>query len=243
MEYIVEGNISVKAVLQAQRRTISKIVVDPLKHDKDTSYIIRKAKAINIPIVNMNREEIDALAQGKTHGGLLAFCGERTYQTLQEVSNKDQLFLALIEGVEDPFNFGYVLRSLYAAGCDGVIVPPRNWSSAAGVVAKSSAGASEYINMIIADDMEKLLDDMKQKGISLVCAIRNDASLNVYDYKFPQHCCIAIGGELRGLSKVVQNASDQDIYIPYANEFRNAMTASSSTSIIAFERLRQFQKK
>lgn len=239
MSHILEGNISVKASILAQRRVVTHIVVDEAKHDKDTRFILHRAKERHIPITTMKREEIDALASGKTHGGLIAECEDRSYQTLDKYMNKETVFLALIEGVEDPFNFGYVLRSLYAAGCDGVLIPPRNWTSAAGVVTKASAGASEYIDLIIADDISNQLQQLKAHDISLVCALRNDSSINVYDYTFPDRVCLAIGGELRGLSKAVQNASDQNIYIPYANEFRNAMTAASSTAILAFEHLRQ----
>lgn len=242
MEYIVEGNISVKAVLLAEKRPVFKIIVDQKKRDKDTSYILRKAKEKGILIETKTREEIDMLAEGKTHGGLLAFCGERSFQTLKELQSNDQLFLALIEGVEDPFNFGYVLRTLYAAGCDGIIIPPRNWTSAAGVVTKSSAGASEYCNLIVAEDMESLLHELKETNISLVCGQRNDA-ISLYDYTFPNRVCIAIGGEMRGLSKLVQVNSDQNVYIPYRNDFRNAMTAAASTAIFAFEYVRQQNKE
>lgn len=237
-QYIVEGNISVKAVLLAGMRNVEKIIVDGKKRDKDTSYILRKAKEFQVPIEVMEREDIDQLANGKTHGGLLALCGERKFQSLADVVQKDQLFLALLEGIEDPFNFGYVLRTLYAAGCDGVIIPPRNWTSAASVVTKSSAGASEYLNLIIADDMEALLQDIKQQDICFVCGQRSDA-ISLYAYTFPEKVCIAIGGEMRGLSKVVLQASDQNLYIPYRQDFRNAMTAAASTAIIAFELVRQ----
>lgn len=239
MEYRLEGNISVKAALLAQRRTVTKIIVDENKKDKDTAFILRKARDRHIPIISATRESIDEQCSGKTHGGLIAYCGERKYQTLTKYMQKDALFLALIEGVEDPFNFGYVLRALYAAGCDGVIIPPRNWTSAADVVTKSSAGASEYIDLIVAKDMEKTLQTLKNQGISLVCALRKEDAMNVYEYTFPKKVCLAIGGELRGLSKVVQSASDQNIFIPYGNEFRNAMTAATSTAILAFEHLRQ----
>lgn len=239
MEHILEGNISVKAALLAKQRTVYKLIVDAHKKDKDTSFILRKAKEAGIPIETMDREAIDEIASGKTHGGLLAMCGERTYQHLDELLANGANFFALIEGVEDPFNFGYVIRSLYASGCEGIIIPPRNWTSAAGVVAKSSAGASEYANLIIADDMEAILRQLKEHDIPLVCGLRKEDAINLYDYSFTKRTCIAIGGELRGLSKIVQNASNQNIYIPYANDFRNAMTAASSTSIIAFEYLRQ----
>ena len=186
----------------------------------------------------MKREEIDALATGKTHGGIIAYCGQRKYQNLEELVNKKQVFLALIEGVEDPFNFGYVLRTLYAAGCDGVLVPLRNWTTAADVVTRASAGASEYMNIIIADDMEDTLTYLHQKDITLLCAQRKDA-ISLYSYTFPERICLAIGGEMRGLSKAVMTHSDQNLYIPYRSDFRNAMTAAASTAIFAFEVVRQ----
>lgn len=236
--YIVEGNISVKAVLLAKRRTIETILVDVKKKDRDTAFILKKAKEYGVAVQKTNREEIDALAQGKTHGGLIAICNERCFQEINEVIQKDDVFLALIEGVEDPFNFGYILRTLYAAGCDGVIIPERNWTSAAGVVTKASAGASEYLNLIVAKDMEQLLQTMKQNNIQLVCGQRSDA-ISLYDYTFPNRVCLAIGGEMRGLSKRVQQYSDQNVYIPYRQDFRNAMTAAASTAIFAFELVRQ----
>lgn len=236
--YIVEGNISVKAVLLANRRKVERIYVDPKKKDRDTSFILRKAKEMFVPIQTLPREKIDALALGKTHGGILAVCSERKYQNLEDVVNKTDVFLALIEGVEDPFNFGYILRTLYAAGCDGVIIPPRNWTNAADVVTKSSAGASEYINLFIAENMENTLQLLKKHQISIVCGQRNDA-ISLYDFSFPKKVCIAIGGEMRGLSKQVQSQSSQNLFIPYHAEFKNALTAASSSAIFAFEILRQ----
>ena len=97
-QYIVEGNISVKAVLLAQKRDIIKIIVDEKKKDRDTAFILRQAAQRNIPIEQNSRQAIDELAQGKTHGGLLALCGERRFQTLQAVAEKDSVFLALDRG-------------------------------------------------------------------------------------------------------------------------------------------------
>lgn len=239
MKYILEGNISVKAALLAGRRNIEHIIVDERKHDRDTRYILAQAAKRGIMITKTRRSYIDERACGKTHGGLLAECGERSYQTIMDYQNRSRLFLALIEGIEDPFHFGDMLRSFYAAGCDGVIIPPRNWTSAAGVIAKASAGASEYIDLIIADDMQALLAQCHRQEMHLICAMRNETALNVYDYHFPRKTVLAIGGAMRGLSKVVTSLCDQAIYIPYANDFRNAMSASGSAAILAFEHLRQ----
>lgn len=239
MSQILEGNISVKAAILAEQREVHQIMVEKKKYNRDTRFILNQAAKRNILINECTRDEIDRLVSGKTHGGIIAICGERSYQSIEAFQNAETTFLALLEGIEDPFNFGYVIRALYAAGCDGVIIPPRNWNSAAGVVAKASAGASEYVNMVIADDMQETINACKAQQFSLVCALRSDHSLNVYEYTFPKKIVLAIGGELRGLSSVVKQASDQDIYIPYANDFRNAMTAASSAAILGFERLRR----
>ncbi len=243
MNQILEGNISIKAAILANQRVIQQIMVEKKRYSRDTRFILKQASQRNIKINECSRADIDALASGKTHGGMIAICEERSYQNLSDYETKDSAFLALLEGIEDPFNFGYVIRALYAAGCEGIIVPPRNWNSAAGVVTKASAGASEYMNMIIAHDLKETVDVCKKQQFSIVCALRSAHSLNVYDYTFPRKMILAIGGELRGLSKVVIEASDQDIYIPYANDFRNAMTAAGSAAILGFERLRQQLKQ
>lgn len=243
MSQILEGNISVKAAMLAEQREIQQIMIEKKKYSRDTRFILNQAVKRNINIYECTRDEIDQFASGKTHGGIIAVCTDRKYQSIQAYEESETAFVALLEGIEDPFNFGYVIRALYAAGCDGIIIPPRNWNSAAGIVAKASAGASEYINMMIADNMNELLEACKRQQFSLVCALRSEHSLNVYEYTFPKKMILAIGGELRGLSAVVKNASDQDIYIPYANDFRNAMTAASSAAILGFERLRQQNMK
>lgn len=239
--YILEGNISVKAAILAGKREVYKLYVDKKKKDKDTSYILHRAKERKIPIVFTTREEIDTIASGKTHGGLIAVCGPRTYDTLEHVLKKKEVFLALAEGVEDPFNFGSILRTLYAAGCDGVLVGKRNWSSAAGVVGKSSAGASEYINLIEVEDMEACMQTLQANDVKIVCAMRADA-ISLYDYQFPSRFLVAIGGEMRGLSKPVLNHSDQNLYIPYRSEFKNALGAAASAAIFGFEIVRQKSK-
>lgn len=237
--YLFEGKISVKAALLSPYREIEKILIDNKKEDKDTRFIIRKAKEANIKVEFLERNAIDEMCEGKTHGGVVAYVHERVFQSLEELTNEKKPFLALIEGVEDPFNFGYVLRSLYAAGVDGIIMPPRNWTTAASTLAKSSAGASEYIKMLVSEDFESTLHLLKEKNIQIICANRSDQAITMYEQDFTQPVCICIGGEKRGLSKVVLHSSDQDVYIPYENDFRNALSAASASTILAYEVLRQ----
>ena len=240
-DLVVEGNISVKAAILANRREIHEILVDENKSDKDTRYILAKAYERGIPVLKRSREDIDKVAEGKTHGGLIARVGERVYQSIEDLLKSDNPFIAIIEGVEDPFNFGYICRSLYAAGCHGILVGERNWSSAAKTVTKSSAGASEYINMVTVTDFDLTLKKLKKKGIRILCAMREDA-VSCYEVDYEGPVCLAIGGEMRGLSKSILAHSDQNIYIPYEFDFRNALNGAAATAVLAFECLRQRQK-
>ena len=234
-KYLVEGNISVKASLLANRREVFAIYADQKKKDKDTRFILNQAKQKNIPVHLISRDQIEDLAQGKTHGGMIGFVGERQYQQIRNIENP---FYAIAEGIEDPFNFGYICRSLYAAGCNGLIVPERNYSTAVTTVTKSSAGASEYLDIIPSSDIPSLVKSLKKAGNRLYCAMRKDAIVYTQaDYR--SGFILAFGGEKRGLSKQLLDLSDQNIYIPYANDFKNALNGASAASILAFEAAKQ----
>lgn len=235
---IFEGSISVKAVMLANKRPIEKIVIDKKKHDKDTAFIIAKAHELGIHVEKADRENIDALSAGTSHGGVILYGGDRRNDALDQLIKSK--FLCLLEGIEDPFNFGYCLRSLLAAGCEGVIVGARNWLDSASTVTKSSGGASEYLPIYVADDLANAILKIKQSH-KILCATRKEA-VSIYQYNYDHPVLLAIGGERRGLSKIVLNNSDQNIYIPYADNFRNSLNASSAVSVIAFEIMRQQQK-
>lgn len=239
--YLFEGNISVKAALLANRRRVYEILAEEEKKDRDTMWILHQAQARGVAVRRIKREAINQIAQGRTHGGIVAWCGKRQLQSFPPKEEQDKpCFLAFVEGIEDPFNFGAILRTLYAGGCDGVLLPKRNWSEAAGLICRSSAGASEYIPLISAPNAQEMQNELKQRNIPLLCAERKNA-VSLYEYRFPKRLCLAIGGEMRGLSRDVREASAQNLFIPYGREVRNALNAVSATAVFAFEILRQKQ--
>lgn len=237
---ILEGNISVKAALFSKWRTIEKIYVDQKKHDKDTNYILANAYQANIEVVKVERSVIDEMASGKTHGGLIAIASCRTYQTLDDLANDD--FISIVEGVEDPFNLGHVIRSLYACGCKALLLNKRNLSHVESVICKASAGASEKMAIVMIDDFKKVMPTLK-KNYQIICANRTSTSQIMYDVDYSKPTCIAIGGEKRGLNRAILDAADIDVYIPYLESFKNALSAVSATTILAAEVMRQRLKK
>ncbi len=239
---IFEGALSVKAALLGKRREVKKIYIDQNKKDRNTTFILHQAQRQNVPIDFVTREAIDELCKGKTHGGIAAVVEKRKYQSLSTILKKDKnLFVCVLEGIEDPFNLGYALRTLYSAGCQGVIIRKRDWSFTEAVIVKSSAGASEHIAWIESDDLQSDIQQCKKSGCFCFAAMRKDAK-EYFDVDYTGSILLAIGGEMRGLSRGVLEEMDQNIYIPYANDFKNALNASSAVAAISFEIVRQRRK-
>ena len=143
----------------------------------------------------------------------------------------------MIDGIEDPYNFGYSIRSLYAAGVDGIVLPPRNWMEFSSTVARSSAGTSELAKIGIMDsyDAVKLFKD---NGFEIICAGIRD-SVSLYEHSFNKPLLLVIGGEKRGISRKILDLADTTVRIEYGREFMGSLPSASAVSVIAFEIARQ----
>lgn len=239
---IFEGALSTKAALLGKRRKVNKIYIDKEKKDRNTTFIIQQAENKNVTVEYLLRDQIDQLCKGKTHGGICCDVEERQYQSLQEVFKKEaNPFICVLEGIEDPFNLGYALRSLYSAGCHGVILRKRDWSFVEDVIIKSSAGASEYIQWIESEDVQKEIQFCKKQGCKCYAAMRKEA-ISYFEADYTTPLVLAIGGEMRGLSRAVLDEVDQNVMIPYANDFKNSLNASSAVAALSFEVMRQRRK-
>ena len=239
MDIILEGAISVKAALEGKNRQINRIFAEKAKSDdRNFRYIFRLEEAAGIPVDMLSRDELNAMTESKKHGGLLASAGARKYAEPGQLVKVKNPFIVLLEGVEDPYNFGDAIRSLFAAGATGLIVPERNWLDTAAVVIRASAGASELIPTVVASDIGKTVDFYRDQGIRVYCAERRDAE-SMYDTDFSVPCIVAVGGEMRGLSRAVLDRADGNFYIPYGSGFRNALSAASACAVCGFEVMRQ----
>lgn len=238
---IFEGMTSIRAILDnikenvPSARIIEKILVDKdklISKAKEIGYLKRMAELYCFSVVEVSKDEIDSYAVGASHGGIIAFCGDKKYNTISKDDIVENGFYVMIEGIEDPYNFGYALRSIYASGADGIILSERNWLSAAGVVCRSSAGASERLNTYIASD--NFIDIFKEKGYKIVCAdIKN--SVSVYEADLKKPILLIVGGEKRGISSSIINQADQIVRIDYGRRFDAALSAASAATILSFE--------
>lgn len=242
---LLEGMPSISALLKGieagiNNRRILRILFDRDKLQSKKSelrFLQLKSQLMGFPVQLVSREEIEKITIGNTHGGIVAECTSRLLPRLETNSIIENGVYFILEGVEDPYNFGYAVRSLYASGVDGLILGERNWMGAAGVVARSSAGASELMNLYV-DDPCHAADLFRAKGYTVICAgIRDSVSLYEVDLKKP--LLVILGGEKRGISRNLLETANKIVRIDYGTSFGGSLSTAATAAVFGFEILRK----
>lgn len=241
--FVLEGLISIQAVLEAGSRPVEAIFVREDKRDRQMAFLERLAVAHEIPLERMGAGAIDQRAGGQSHGGVIAMVGPRRFQELDDLLADDgPAFVAMLDGIEDPFNFGQAIRALYAAGVNGVVVRPRNWTTAAAVVARASAGASERVLMAVAETALDAAEFFRARGLTVATtALKN--SVSVYEADLAGPLFLLVGGEKRGITRSFLAQADLLLSIPYGRPFGQSLGVTAATAVLAFEVMRQRAEK
>ena len=244
---VFEGMTSVSALINhydENGRRIEKIWIDRDKEKskfREIGFLRAKSKELGFSIEMVDRAALDQVTTGSTHGGIVAFCTDRTLPALTPDALRENGFYVFLEGIEDPYNFGYTVRSLYAAGVDGIVLPPRNWMSAAGVVARASAGTSELIPMYVCESAD-VAEIFHQRGYQILCAgIRDSVSIFEETFQFP--VLLVIGGEKRGISRNILDHADKIVRIDYGRPFRGSLCASAAAAVLSFALFEQNRER
>ena len=243
---IMEGMFSIRAILRAAEDGINDRKIEKVLFDRDKTrskfreygFLKSKSAEHGFAIELVDGKIIDEMTIGTSHGGVVAICTKRTVKAAREMDIRENGFYVMLEGIEDPYNFGYCLRSLYAAGVDGILVGPRNWLGAAGVVCRASAGASELFEIGIGDT-EDIVDLFHEKGYTIYAADKTEDAAPVYDTEVRFPVLLVVGGEKRGITRAVLEKCDKVISLDYGRRFGAALSAASASSILAFEIYRQ----
>ena len=237
---IFEGMTSISAVINSDNgRKIKRVLYDKERAEKlgkALLFLRHRSEEQGFEMTETDAETLDKMTVGSSHGGIIAECTDRQISVISNENIAENGFYVYIEGIEDPYNFGYALRSLYAAGADGVILPERNWMSAAGVVCRSSAGASEYLSLYTAS--EGLCGLFKTKGYRGFWADTKNA-VSVYDTDCRKPLLLVVGGEKRGITKKMLESADKTVMIDYGRDFGASLSAASAAAVLGFEIMRQ----
>ena len=238
-EIFVSGAVSIRACLTGGKREVREVFCAPFKRTgthapKDAQIVCELARARGVPVTELTDEIVSASGL-KTRASILARVGARKTDDAQKLLQSSS-FLACLYGIEDPYNLGDALRTLYAAGCDGVFLPKRDFSSASDILLRASAGASEQIALLEYTD--EIADTLVSCGITPVCARQTRAS-DLSGFTFPSRFCLLIGGEKRGIPKKLDERIPLGVRIDYARGVANALSASAACAAIAFSAVSQ----
>ena len=235
----MEGRISVEAAMQGNNRDVERLYLRSGRRDRSAARLRQSAQRAGVPVSEVGDDFFIANATGKSHGGVLARVGPRRFAEISSlIEGKDRPFIVMLDGIEDPFNFGQAVRALYAAGIDGLVVRPRNWMSATAVVTRSSAGASELMLTAVSESALQAADYFRASGLVVACTARESA-VSIYEADLSRPTFLLIGGEKRGITRSFLDQAELRLRIPYGRPFEKSLGAAASTAVIAFELLRQ----
>ena len=228
------------AALRARQRRFQVILLRHDAHAEKVQDVIDLAGQLAVPIRRVAAQELDAVAHGATHGGVLAIASEKPRTTPDQLMHlldalSEPPLLLLLEGVDDARNLGFTLRSADALGVHAVLIKKHLWDFDATEVARPASGAYERLPLVQLDDVD-LLRDLQRRGLRLFGCIAG-ARRTIHEAPLAQAAVLAVGGEKRGLSGAVRNLCDAFLTIPTR---KNAsLSMSHAAAILLAEAARQ----
>ena len=198
--------------------------------------IVDLARQNNIRVDHAARDALTKIVEtGRNHQGVVALTAATDYVTTDEILDElaGDALLVLLDGVEDPRNLGAILRSVECAGADGVIIPERRAVGLTDTVAKSAAGATEYVKVAKTVNLNRLIEELKERKIWVV-GTSADAAMNYTDWDWRQPSALVLGGEGSGLHRLVAENCDVLVKIPMYGKIES-LNVSVAAGVILFE--------
>ncbi|HEX6347767.1 MAG TPA: 23S rRNA (guanosine(2251)-2'-O)-methyltransferase RlmB [Candidatus Dormibacteraeota bacterium] len=203
-----------------------------LKPDPRLAEIRRLATVEEVPPARL-----EALAPGAVHQGVVAEVAPRRLMALRELLAEAPDLLVALDGVQDPHNLGAILRSAEAAGAGGVILPEHRSAPLSAAAVKASAGAAEHLRIAQVGGVAAALLEIKRAGLWCV-ALDPEGELAAWDFDFRQAVCVVIGGEGRGVGRLVGERCDARVRLPMRGRVAS-LNASAAAAALLYEVCRQ----
>jgi 23S rRNA (guanosine2251-2'-O)-methyltransferase len=240
-EDIIEGR---NAVIEALRsdRTIEHVLVAKGDTEGSINVVLGLAKEKNIVVKEVDRKKLDSLSETGSHQGVIAVVTPYNYYEVDDIlsfaeSKGEKPFIVILDEIEDPHNFGSIIRTAEVCGVHGIIIPKRRNVGVTPTVYKSSAGAVEYMRIAKVTNINSVIDELKQRGIWFYGA---DMDGDEYSFQanFEGAVALVIGSEGKGMSKLTKEKCDKLVKIPMKGQI-NSLNASVAGGIIMYEVLQQ----
>ena len=241
---IIIGRNAVTEALKAGR-SINRLLIAEGSRDGSIQKLIALAKERQIIFESVSRDRLDKIAENQRHQGVVAYSAPVEYSTLEEIlqaakDRKEPPFILLLDELEDPHNFGAILRTADAVGVHGVLIPKRRSVSLNSTVAKTSAGAVEYVKVAQINNVVQTLKQLKELNFTIIGSDVDDIDLfdeiNYIDFSEP--IVLIIGNEGKGMRRLTKENCDFLIRIPMVGKI-NSLNASVAAAVLMYEVFRQ----
>lgn len=192
--------------------------------------LISQLEKLHIPIKRISKDKMNQMVSGN-HQGIVASVKDYDYSSLEELM-VDNALLVILDHLEDPHNFGAIIRTCEAAGVDGIIIPKNRSVSVNPTVIKVSTGAIANVKIAQVTNINQTMEDLKKNNFWIVGTDMNGTDYTQIDYT--GNIAIVIGNEGDGMSKLTKQNCDFIASIPMRGK-TNSLNASVATGIVVFE--------
>lgn len=240
-DYLFGINAIHETVIAVPKRVREIIVTDNATHGRLQALII-EARRLGLPVSFRSARELDRLAQGQRHQGVVAVVEAYAYpafeKLLQRIANADVTeWVLILDGIVDPRNFGALLRTAEAAGVRHVVIPKDRSAEVTPLVVKASAGAVHYLNIYKVTNLRRALQELKQAGYWTV-GLAVGAKECLYDRVYPDKLAILLGSEATGVRPINIRECDFLVSIPMLGKVAS-LNVGVAGAICLFEMVRQ----
>lgn len=209
--------------------------------DGSVQKIAGKAKDKKIPLYYCERSYMDKTAGTGNHQGVIAVVSDYKYCTTEDILKRakdcgEDPFVLILDGLEDPHNLGAIMRTAECAGVHGIIIPKRRSVSVTDVVAKTSAGASEYMLCAKVPNIGNEIKKLQKAGLWIGAVDMDGENMTRSNLNGP--IGLVIGGEGSGVGRLVKEKCDFCVSIPMKGHI-TSLNASNAAAILMYEVVRQ----
>lgn len=242
---IIIGRNSVAEALKSGR-SINKLFVAKGQRQGSVKTLIGEARELGLVVQEVDSAKLDELAGNSRHQGIVAMVAPITYVEVEDIlaaaaAQNEPPFIVILDELEDPHNVGAILRSADAAGVHGVLLPKRRSCPISATVAKTSAGAVEYVPIARIGNITQTIKQLKAAGLWIVGADM-DGAKEYYDTDLTGPVAVIIGSEGKGMGRLIKEQCDFIVRIPMRGQI-NSLNASVACSLLLYEILRQRELK
>ncbi|WP_034869892.1 23S rRNA (guanosine(2251)-2'-O)-methyltransferase RlmB, partial [Clostridium lundense] len=240
-EDLIEGR---NAVIEALRSngTIEQILVAKGDTKGSVNVILALAKEKGIVVKEVDRRKIEQVSETGNHQGVIAYISPYKYYGIKDIldyakSKGEKPFILILDEIEDPHNFGAIIRTAEVCGVHGIVIPKRRNVGVTPTVYKSSAGAIEYMRIAKVSNINNAIEELKEEGIWVYGADMNTESF-CYETDLTGSIALVIGSEGRGMSKLTREKCDVIVKVPMIGKI-TSLNASVAGGILMYEILKQ----